>query len=306
MISDHDLILVDLTILMDVILSEGKNNVFCLYLGEGNAVRVLYSKKHWPLVTFSPEKPKEELFSDDDRHEVKVIPMFSEMLLITERKDMEQRLLDRMSDYTHSFYRCISKEIFGNEHSYLMIMSETVAEIRENPDIYGSLLMQEKENTDSDCLRNFRYRSHRTFDFLKFNTTIVKESANFFADRIEDGLNLGDLEIFAIATRFQVPIYVLCVHIHEEKMETEWKLFTQLVRKKQPPDFKTRRQYLAGENAIHKCLLDSTSGSKYYVALYKTFSGQFYRVAPRSNEYNCQMDPPENLTNEDKHHNEPG
>jgi hypothetical protein len=253
-----------------------------------------------------PEKPKQELFSDDVRNEIKIIPMFSEMLLITERVGMEDRLLDAMSDYTHSLYRCISKEIFGNEQSYTMILDETLAEIRENPDVYGALLMQERENSDSDFLKNFRYRKHQTFDFLKFNTTIAKESANFFAHRIEDGLNLGDLEILAIATRFQVPIYVLCAKIEEEKMETEWTLFTQVVRKKQPSDFRTRQRYLAGKNAIHKCLFDSTSGSKYYVALYKTFSGQFYRVVPRNCDCNCQMDPPDTITIEHKHHNEPG
>jgi hypothetical protein len=114
------------------------------------------------------------------------------------------------------------------------------------------------------------------------------------------------LEILAVATRFQVPIYVLCAKIKEEKMETEWTLFTQVVRKEQPPDFQSRQQYLAGENAIHKCLFDSTSESKYYVALYRTFSGQFYRVAPRNCDCNCQRNPPEKTTKPHKHHSDPG
>lgn len=65
-------------------------------------------------------------------------------------------------------------------------------------------------------------------------------------------MSLEDLELIAAATCFQVPIYVLTVNINEDKMETEWILFTQIRRRKQPDDFLRRRQYLAGENAVYK------------------------------------------------------
>ncbi|XP_061169289.1 uncharacterized protein LOC133178587 [Saccostrea echinata] len=267
--------------------------------------KVTSKERHWPLITFLPEKPKPAVFTEDIRQEMKVIPMYSEALLIMERDDMKDRLLDNMSDYAYSLYRCISKEIFGNEEQFKMIMMETVKEIKENPDVYGHLLMKEKENSDSDFLENFKYRAHHALDVLRFHKTLVKESAYFFADRIEDGMDLGDLELFAVATLFQVPIYVLCAKINKRKFETEWTLFTQIVRKKQPNDFAARRQYLAGENAVHKCVFDASSGSNYYVTLYRTFSGHYHRIVPKDQVCNCLKEPPRNVVEKHKHTDQP-
>ncbi|XP_062585211.1 uncharacterized protein LOC134246881 [Saccostrea cucullata] len=263
------------------------------------------SKKcHWSLLTFLPEKPKDEMFTDDTLHEMRVIPMYSEILLIMERKDMQDRFLDKMSDYAYSLYRCISKEIFGNEEQFRMIMKETVKEIKENPGIFGHLLMTEKEISDSDFLENFRYRKHRTFDFFRSHKKVVEESAHFFADRIEDGMNLGDLELFAVATLFQVPIYVLIAEINENKVETKWVSFTQIWRKRQPSDFAARIQYFAGKED-HKCEFDPSSGSKYYVTLYRTFSGDYHRIVPKDQVCNCLKEPPQNILEEHKHHGQP-
>ncbi|XP_062585230.1 uncharacterized protein LOC134246897 [Saccostrea cucullata] len=267
--------------------------------------KVTDEERHWPLVTFLPKKPEPEMFTDDNRQEMKVIPMYSEVLLIMERDDMQDRLLDKMSDYAYSLYRCLSKEIFGNEEQFKMIMMETVKEIKENPDVYGHLLMKEKENSDSDFFENFKYRAHHKLDFFKFHKTLVKESAYFFADRIEDGMNLGDLELFAVATLFQVPIYVLGAKMNKRKFETEWTIYTQMVRKRQPTDFAARRQYLAGENAIHKCVFDASSGSNYYVALYRTFSGHYHRIVPKDQVCNCLKEPPQNIVEEHKHDDQP-
>lgn len=121
----------------------------------------------------------------------------------------------------------------------------------------------------------------------------LKKCAVFLTERIEDGMSLEDLELIAAATYFQVPIYVLTVNINEDKMETEWKLFTQIRRRKQPDDFLRRRQYLAGENAVYKCLLDEDYVSKFYITLFRTCSGQFHRITPVRKVCNCLIDPPD-------------
>ncbi|XP_062609270.1 uncharacterized protein LOC134271019 [Saccostrea cucullata] len=257
--------------------------------------------RHWPLVTFMEEKPRDNMFSDDVRQGVGVIPMYSEVLLIMEREDMKDYLIDEMSDYAYSLFRCISKEMFGNEKQFQMIMMKIVREIKENPLVYGHLLMNEKKNSDSEFLENFRYRKHRTFDFLRFHETLVKESAEFFADRIEDGMNLGDLELFAVATHFQVAIYVLSTEINEQRLETKWMRFSQINRKKLPTDFARRRQYLAGENSVHKCVSDESRRSKYYITLYRTFSGQYHRIVPKDQLCNCLKDPPLTVSVEHNH-----
>ncbi|XP_062620287.1 uncharacterized protein LOC134281864 [Saccostrea cucullata] len=186
-----------------------------------------------------------------------------------------------------------------------MIMMETVREIKENPHIYGHLLMTKKENSDSNFLENFRYRKHRIFDFLRSQNKLVEESARFFAERIDDGMNLGDLELFVVATLFQVPIYVLVAEINENKLETKWLSFTQISRKRQPSDFAARMQYFEGKEN-HKCDFDSSSGgSKYYVTLYRTFSGDYHRIVPKHQVCNCLKEPPQNIVEEHKHHEQP-
>lgn len=80
--------------------------------------RISKGKRHRPLITFFPTTPPEDWFTDDVRREETIIPIHSELRLVMERSDMEDRLIDIVSDYTHSLYRCISKDIFGDEKQY--------------------------------------------------------------------------------------------------------------------------------------------------------------------------------------------
>lgn len=249
-------------------------------------------KRHRPLITFFPTKPLTEWFSDDVRREMNIIPIHSELRLVMERSDMDDRMIDTISDYTHSLYRCISKDIFGNEEQYQTIMKEVIAEIKENANLYGHLLIAEKESADGESLKNFKYREHKVLDAFKFRDTVLKECATFFSERIEDGMTLQDLELIAAATCFQVPIYVLSASIHEDRIETEWKLYSQIRRRKQPKDFLQRQQYLAHIDDVYKCLFDAENVSKFHITLFRTFSGQFHRIAAKYRVCNCLMDPP--------------
>lgn len=206
---------------------------------------------------------------------------------------MEDRLIDIVSDYTHSLYRCISKDVFGDEKHYDIIMKEIIADIVENSNEYGQFLKAEKDQIDDEVFENFKFRDHRFSDFFRSQSQILKKCAVFLTERIEDGMSLEDLELIAAATCFQVPIYVLTVNINEDKMETEWILFTQIRRRKQPDNFLRRRQYLAGENAVYKCLLDEDYVSKFYITLFRTCSGQFHRITPIRKVCDCLIDPPD-------------
>lgn len=264
----------------------------CLILVPTELERIDKGSRHRPLLTFFPTKPPEDWLSDDVRREETIIPIYSELRLVLDRSDMADRLIDIVSDYTHSLYRCISKDIFGNENQYQEIMKEVMTEIEENSREYGQLLKAEKEQADTEFLKNFKYRDNQFLDILRSQTKILEKCAKFFTERIEDGMALGDLELIAAATCFQVPIYVLSASVHEDKTETEWKLFTQIRRRKQPHDFLQRRQYLAGENTVFKCLADDEKVSKFHITLFRNFSGQFHRIAPIRKVCNCLMEPP--------------
>lgn len=154
---------------------------------------------------------------------------------------------------------------------------------------------------------NFKYRNHKFLDFLRFPVTKLRESATLFTERIEDGMALQDLELIAAATCFQVPIYVLSASKREDRVDTEWKLYGQKRRRKQPKDFLKRRQYLAQRNAIFNCSLDAENISNFYITLYRTFSGQFHRIASRYRVCNCLTDPPVAFVPQThKHDGQPG
>uniref|UniRef100_A0A8W8JJA3 Apolipoprotein L3 n=1 Tax=Magallana gigas TaxID=29159 RepID=A0A8W8JJA3_MAGGI len=250
-------------------------------------------KRHRPLITFFPTNPRDKCFSDDVRKEINIIPIHSELRLVMERGDMEDRMIDTISDYTHSLYRCISKDIFGNEEQYQTIMEEVIAEIKENSILYGHLLIAEKESADVGSLSNFKYQERKVLDAFRFRNTILKESATFFTERIEDGMTLHDLELIAAATCFQVPIYVLSASIHEDRIETEWKLYSHIRRRKKPKDF-LRRQivYFANIDDVYKCLYYDNNVSKFHITLFRTFSGEYHRIAARYRVCNCLMDSP--------------
>lgn len=92
---------------------------------------------------------------------------------------MEDRLIDIVSDYTHSLYRCISKDVFGDEKHYDIIMKEIIADIVENSNEYGQFLKAEKEQIDDEVFENFKFRDHRFSDFLDRKAKFLK-SVQFF------------------------------------------------------------------------------------------------------------------------------
>ena len=179
---------------------------------------------------------------------------------------MKERFIDSSSDHWYSLYRCLSKEIFGTERHYSMLVEYVVKEVRSNARYYGRV-------------NDFRGAS-KIRDLFEFKSTAEKKNAEFYADRIEDGLNLEDLELLAVSTFFQCPVSVLFV---DSDGTSTWREFTPMRPMRKPDDF---------EKKIHKSTCEPL---KYYLTLVRTSYGQFHRIVPRHVICNCLIDNPANL-----------
>ena len=223
---------------------------------------------HRPLITFIPAESitqTENIFEAEVR-ESPVYTPFSELRLVRKRPDMKERFIDTSSDHSYSLYRCLSKEIFGAERHYHLLVELVVAEVRYHPKHYGKIY-------------GFR-RASKLKDIFKFSSTIEKENAEFYADRIEDGLNLEDLELLAVSTYFQCPIFILFVH---QDGTSSWREFTPVRRIRKPADLDTR---------IHRSKCEPMM---YYVTLLRTSYGQFHRIVPGQEVCNCLLEYPTKL-----------
>ncbi|XP_062569720.1 uncharacterized protein LOC134231770 [Saccostrea cucullata] len=199
---------------------------------------------------------------------------------------MQDKEIDFMSDYSYSLCRCVSKEIFGTENEFELVMKEMVNEIRKEPHLYGKFMRWDKDETENEeFLKNFTSRKRKKLDFFKRQTTVEKEQALFYANRIEDGMEMEDLELLSIATCFQVPVFVICVEEDKGIISTSWKEFTQLRRKHRPKHIRN----IAREHCCHK---DGDGFSNFFIMVYRTFSGHFHRIVPKNEIYNCMIDHP--------------
>lgn len=194
--------------------------------------------------------------------------------------------MDFMSDYSFSLCRCVSKEIFGTEHQFETVMRKVIEEIVNNYKLYGKFMRWETDDIENNAfLANFTSRKKEKWNILKPNSSIEKEQSTFFANRIEDGMEIEDLELYALSTCFQVPIFVLCMEENKGKLTTFWKEFTPLERKRKPKNFKE-------SSRKPSCLKDSDGHSKYFIMVYRTCTGQFHRIVPKRNVCNCLTEVP--------------
>ncbi|XP_062574698.1 uncharacterized protein LOC134236538 [Saccostrea cucullata] len=248
--------------------------------------KILVSNRHRPLLTFLSDDViiSEALFIDEVRRVPKVFSRYSEIPIIMSRNDMQDKEIDFMSDYSYSLCRCVSKEIFGTENEFQLIMKELVNEICENPHLYGKFMRLDKDETeDNELHKNFTSRRRTKWDFVMGQAE--KKQAVYYANRIRDGMEMEDLELLAIATRFQVPVFVICVEEEKGQISTSWKEFTQLKRKHRPKHIRE----IARE---HCCNMGSDGSSNFFVMVYRTFSGQFHRIVSKDMICNCLIDHP--------------
>ena len=222
------------------------------------------NQRHFPLVTFLRKDPTAADFEPEVR-ELQIFSPFSDMRKAQERSDLKHRFIDPSTDNSYSLYRCLSKEIFGTERHFDTLVEAVAEEVRSNPSHYGKI----NEFRPADAFK----------DLFTFQSTIEKENAEFFAERIEDGLNLNDLELLAVSTYFQTPIFVLTTGSNGS---FKWKEVTTTRRIKKPKNLKNRKYQSRCEPMT------------YFVTLFRTSWGQYHRIIPRHDFCNCVLQTPTN------------
>ncbi|KAK3094674.1 hypothetical protein FSP39_004800 [Pinctada imbricata] len=230
-----------------------------------NKLVIPKEERHLPMVTFVPSDPCEDDFEDEKRR-LPIYSPLSEIRHIGGRFDMKERCIDASSDYTYSLYRCISKEIFGTEKHFYSLVEYVVTEVRSNPEHYGKLYQKEGRS--------------KLKDVFKFDSTIEKENADYYADRIEDGLNLEDLELFAVATFLQTPIFVLII---DDNGTSRWIEYTQTRRIRRPVHLEQRKFQSKCQRKL------------YFVTMFRTSFGQYHRIVPMNANCNCLLEKPTEL-----------
>jgi hypothetical protein len=217
------------------------------------------------------EKPHKKKFRKEDRHSSRIsIPLeiytteeyrkgpvfsYSSENIILACESMKERMIDIISDSSFSLCRCLSKEVFGTETHYELIRNLLVDNIRDaETGIYTDLIESE-------------------LNALKQKGTSVEAKGGMSSciDLITDGIEMPGLQLQAAANLFQCSIYVINVADDNEKMLCFWEE-TKPTKHKGGGIPEYRENRCKGE---------------YYITLYKTFSGLFYRVAPKWEVCNC-------------------
>ncbi|XP_021350079.1 uncharacterized protein LOC110448245 [Mizuhopecten yessoensis] len=218
--------------------------------------------RHNPLTEFFLDDGICDSFSDETQN-ILSRKGDSQIYEVFHRPDMQFREVDK-GHTAHSLYTCLSKEIFGDEEQALKIEELVATEMLDNADQYVSLL-----GVKSDLRRGT----------LSLQNEVDKTLVPFL-------LLFGHLPLFAAATVFQTPIYVLKVEEledEENKWKSSWSSFTQ-VRRKRSPDVMPQIQSKCRRNG---------NFDRYYVTLLQDPYGNFLRVIPKQKECNCQLDIPD-------------
>lgn len=196
-------------------------------------------------------------------------PAFSALRIALQRPDMEKRTLDAVEVKRHSLLRCLSKEIFGTENNFNLVMEEVVNELSNNYEHYESRITRTFEKTLRNTVGN-------VFGNIKGNANRAK----FVKERIEDDLPCGNLVLSLACTFFQTTIYVLRINDTIDSTESFWKAYEKVRRRKID---------------LRKCTSFSKPCNKirpFYITLLQTGSEQFCRIVPKLASCNCEMNPP--------------
>lgn len=221
-------------------------------------------ERHHPLLSVFTEKFDKNKFEIEFR-DFPVSSSFSAILIAKGRTDMRDRTIDCVDGVTsrHSLLRCLSKEIFGTENHYDILISEFSNELLQN-------ITQYRPFIGEDIMKAFK---ESVGDFTE-NEDSYEQLAKFIGERIEDDLPCNDLLLWLACTFFQTPIYVLRVHDTNNSTESNWTEYTQLRRKK-------------GEIKKHSLDRKCLKNSKYYICLLKTAEKLYHRIVSKRKVCNC-------------------
>lgn len=226
---------------------------------------------HNPMVEFFMDELKDDDFQMQSKNIVMPHP-FYEAYHVLHRTDMSKRCIDQVTLDSNSFYRCLSKEIFGTDLNYAIIREKICLEMRECSDIIGHILC-DRESAEVGFFKPLKSKT-------LFEKSHREKAFENRMEMIENDSEAEDVEILAAATFLQTPIFVLCL---DDKWRTSWVKFEQLRRKPRPNEMPVRQSFCRKSNRA----------DKYYVTLLRTSSGHYDRIVPKTEICNCLIEAPE-------------
>lgn len=199
-----------------------------------------------------------------ENRNVKEYQPFSEFGQVMKRKDMNGRCIDHVTLDSQSFYRCISKEVFGSEnfHSYLRNKVSTAME-------ECLTVTQPKQSGKSSTKYSFLFGYHNR-GFLPL-TAEDQKTPDIFSSK-----EATDDEIMVSSYLFKTPIYVLCCY---SDGSSQWIEYNHIGIQ---PDVEN---YYRG-----RCRLDDKARG-HYITLLRSSCGHYNRIVPRTKVCNCLMKP---------------
>lgn len=223
--------------------------------------------RHHPLTGFLTVNPDRLKFEVELR-DFPVCLAFSPLRIAAQRDDMKQRTFDSVETKQHSFFRCLSKEIFGTENNSDILIEELCNELLNNFKIYLPFF---GENINKAYQEQIGKDSCDKQDY--------KNMAKFVKERIEDDLPCDELLLWLACTFFRTTIYVLRVSDTKNSTESFWTEYTKVGSRKTVP---IKMPY------SRKC----PKTNAYIITLLETGSKHYYRIVPKQSSCNCVLDIP--------------
>lgn len=223
--------------------------------------------RHHPLPGFLTVKPDRIKFEVELR-DFPVCSVFSPLRIAAQRDDMMQRTFDSVETKQHSLLRCLSKEIFGTENNFDILIEELCNELLNSFEIYIPFI---GENINKAYQEHFGNDNVRKQDY--------KNMAKFVKERIEDDLPCDELLLWLACTFFRTTIYVLRVSDTKTSTESFW---TEYIKVRSRNTDLTKLPY------FKKCPQTNT----YIITLLETESKHYYRIVPKQASCNCVLDIP--------------
>lgn len=222
------------------------------------------SDRHHPLtgyLTVDPDRIKFEV----ELRDFPVCSAFSPLRIALQRDDMRQRTFDSVETTQYSLFRCLSKEIFGTENTFDILIEELCNELLNNFEIYIPFLGKNI---------NKAYQVHLGDDNVDY-----EDLAKFVKERIEEDLPCDELLLWLACTFFRTTIYVLRVRDTKTSTESFW---TEYIKVRSRNSDQTKMPY------FKKCRKTNT----YVITLLETESNHYYRIVPKQSSCNCVLEIP--------------
>lgn len=220
--------------------------------------------RHHPLTRYIKVRLDESKFEVELR-DFPVCSTFSPLRIALQRDDMRQRTFDSVEKTQHSLFRCLSKEIFGTENSFNVLINELCNELVQNIETYNSFFGENINKT---------YQEH--FGKDDDSEKCYSNKKKLVKERIEDDLPCDDLLLWLACTFFKTTIYILRVRDTKTSTESFWTEYTEV---------RSRSADQTNMSFSKKCPQANT----YFITLLETESKHYYRIVPKQASCNCVL-----------------